>query len=69
MGKVARSRVESELAWQHQRASYLAVYERLLGATPQNTGNKQLSNAPQRLSDVRNCRLLSAGGWANRSPR
>jgi len=35
MGKVARSRVESELAWQHQRASYLEVYERLLGAAPQ----------------------------------
>jgi glycosyltransferase involved in cell wall biosynthesis len=35
MGKVARFRVESELAWQHQRASYLEVYERLLGAPPQ----------------------------------
>jgi hypothetical protein len=29
MGKVTRSRVESELAWQHQRASYRGVYERL----------------------------------------
>ena len=32
MGKTARSRVESELAWQHQRANYLGVYEHLLGA-------------------------------------
>jgi glycosyltransferase involved in cell wall biosynthesis len=35
MGKVARFRIETELAWQHQRASYLGVYERLLGAPPQ----------------------------------
>ncbi len=34
MGKIARERIESELAWQHQRASYLGVYERLLGAGP-----------------------------------
>jgi glycosyltransferase involved in cell wall biosynthesis len=34
MGKIARARVESELAWQHQRASYLGVYERLLGTPP-----------------------------------
>jgi glycosyltransferase involved in cell wall biosynthesis len=34
MGKLARARVESELAWQHQKASYLGVYERLLGAPP-----------------------------------
>jgi glycosyltransferase involved in cell wall biosynthesis len=35
MGKVARSRVERELAWQHQRANYLAVYEQLLGSRPE----------------------------------
>jgi len=34
MGMIARSRIESELAWQHQRSSYLGVYERLLGSAP-----------------------------------
>ena len=48
MGKVARSRVESELAWQHQRASYLAVYERLLGATPQTP---EINSSPTPRSD------------------
>ncbi len=46
MGKVARSRVESELAWQHQRASYLGVYERLLGATLQAPGVNTRPSAP-----------------------
>jgi glycosyltransferase involved in cell wall biosynthesis len=30
MGKLARERVEQELAWSHQESAYLAVYERLL---------------------------------------
>ena len=38
MGKTARARVESELAWQHQRANYLAVYERLLGTASSGQG-------------------------------
>jgi glycosyltransferase involved in cell wall biosynthesis len=31
MGKLARERVERELAWDHQEGSYLGVYERVLG--------------------------------------
>jgi glycosyltransferase involved in cell wall biosynthesis len=31
MGKLARQRVERELAWSHQASAYLGVYERLLG--------------------------------------
>jgi glycosyltransferase involved in cell wall biosynthesis len=31
MGKLARERVEQELAWGHQAGSYLGVYERVLG--------------------------------------
>jgi len=31
MGKLARKRVEQELAWDHQESSYLGVYERVLG--------------------------------------
>ena len=30
MGKVARERVEQELAWDHQESTYLGVYERVL---------------------------------------
>jgi glycosyltransferase involved in cell wall biosynthesis len=31
MGKLARERVEQELAWDHQESAYLGVYERLIG--------------------------------------
>ncbi len=31
MGKLARERVEQELAWSHQESAYLGVYKRLLG--------------------------------------
>ena len=31
MGKLARERVEQELAWDHQERAYLGVYERVLG--------------------------------------
>ena len=31
MGETARARIETELAWQHQRDNYLEVYDRLLG--------------------------------------
>jgi len=31
MGKLARERVEQELAWNHQASAYLGVYERVLG--------------------------------------
>ena len=31
MGKLARERVEHELAWDHQESTYLGVYERVLG--------------------------------------
>jgi glycosyltransferase involved in cell wall biosynthesis len=31
MGKLARERVEQELAWDHQESAYLGVYERVLG--------------------------------------
>jgi len=31
MGKLARERVEQELAWDHQKGAYLGVYERVLG--------------------------------------
>jgi len=34
MGQMARARVEDELAWHHQRDTYIGVYERLLGAAP-----------------------------------
>jgi glycosyltransferase involved in cell wall biosynthesis len=30
MGKLARERVEQELAWSHQESAYLDVYQRLL---------------------------------------
>ena len=31
MGKLARERIEQELAWDHQESTYLGVYERVLG--------------------------------------
>ena len=31
LGKLARERVEQELAWGHQERAYLGVYERVLG--------------------------------------
>jgi glycosyltransferase involved in cell wall biosynthesis len=31
MGAIGRARIENELAWVHQQASYLSVYSRLLG--------------------------------------
>jgi glycosyltransferase involved in cell wall biosynthesis len=31
MGKLARERVEQELAWNHQESAYLGVYQRVLG--------------------------------------
>jgi glycosyltransferase involved in cell wall biosynthesis len=31
MGKLARERIEQELAWDHQKDAYLGVYERVLG--------------------------------------
>ena len=31
MGKLARERVEQELAWDHQERTYLGVYKRVLG--------------------------------------
>jgi glycosyltransferase involved in cell wall biosynthesis len=31
MGKLARQRIEQELAWDHQEGTYLGVYERVLG--------------------------------------
>ncbi len=31
MGKLARERVEQELAWSHQESAYLGVYKRVLG--------------------------------------
>jgi len=46
MGKMARARVEDELAWQHQRDTYLGVYDRLLGAEPSLPGNKAPFAAP-----------------------
>jgi len=33
MGKLARERVEQELAWDHQASTYLGVYERVLGGS------------------------------------
>ena len=30
MGKLARERVEQELAWDHQASAYVSVYERVL---------------------------------------
>ena len=33
MGKLARERVEQELAWDHQESAYLGVYKRVLGQT------------------------------------
>jgi glycosyltransferase involved in cell wall biosynthesis len=33
MGALGRQRVEEQLAWQHQRANYLSVYETVLGAS------------------------------------
>ena len=34
MGRRARERVVSELAWEHQRAAYLRVYDELVGRAP-----------------------------------
>jgi glycosyltransferase involved in cell wall biosynthesis len=34
MGRVARERVERELAWRHQREAYVGVYDRLVGRAP-----------------------------------
>jgi glycosyltransferase involved in cell wall biosynthesis len=37
MGKLARERVEQELAWSHQEGAYLGVYQRLLGEAKART--------------------------------
>jgi glycosyltransferase involved in cell wall biosynthesis len=37
MGRLARQRVERELAWRHQRGAYVAVYDRLVGAPRQDS--------------------------------
>jgi glycosyltransferase involved in cell wall biosynthesis len=34
MGRLGRERVERELAWQHQRAAYTAVFDELVGKVP-----------------------------------
>jgi asparagine synthase (glutamine-hydrolysing) len=34
MGSAGRRRVEQKLAWSHQEAHYLSVYDRLLGREP-----------------------------------
>ena len=34
LGKLGRTRVEQELAWNHQREAYLGVYRRVLGRDP-----------------------------------
>jgi glycosyltransferase involved in cell wall biosynthesis len=34
MGSAGRRRVEQKLAWSHQEARYLSVYDRLLGREP-----------------------------------
>jgi glycosyltransferase involved in cell wall biosynthesis len=31
MGKLARDRVEHDLAWSHQESSYLGVYKQVIG--------------------------------------
>jgi glycosyltransferase involved in cell wall biosynthesis len=36
MGRIGRDRVETELAWSHQRSTYVGVYDRLVGR-PQTT--------------------------------
>jgi hypothetical protein len=35
MGALGRRRIEEELGWSHQGASYLSVYERMFGLPPQ----------------------------------
>jgi glycosyltransferase involved in cell wall biosynthesis len=43
MGKLARERVERELAWSHSESAYLAVYQRVLaGAKPRKPGRAGL---------------------------
>ena len=40
MGKLARERVELELAWDHQESAYLGVYKRVLGRGRSRRGTR-----------------------------
>lgn len=43
MGRIGRDRVEKELAWDHQKLAYVAVYERLLGPPSRNPTSKSVA--------------------------
>ena len=63
MGAVGRARIESELAWRHQRAAYVGVYDRV--AEPRSSGGDSTSRPVafrSRLTRVRDRGLLPAAG-------
>jgi glycosyltransferase involved in cell wall biosynthesis len=49
MAVIARSRVEEELAWEHQRSAYVGVYRQLLGA--RSTAGDFAATDPPPLAD------------------
>ncbi|MGO9148651.1 MAG: glycosyltransferase family 4 protein [Acidimicrobiales bacterium] len=49
MAVIARSRVEEELAWEHQRSAYVGVYRQLLGA--RSTAGDFAATDPSPLAD------------------
>jgi len=42
MGRIGRQRVEERVAWDHQRAGYLQVYQRLLSRAPKVDGPQRI---------------------------
>jgi glycosyltransferase involved in cell wall biosynthesis len=46
MAVIARSRVEEELAWEHQRSAYVGLYRQLLGAGSAASGSKATGSSP-----------------------
>jgi glycosyltransferase involved in cell wall biosynthesis len=40
MGKLARDRVEQELAWSHSESAYLGVYKQVLEGKPRRARNR-----------------------------
>ena len=73
MGKLARERVEQELAWDYQESAYLGVYERVLGqARPASGRRSEMCGIAgcyqqadgQKLTDIMTVRIAHRGADA-----
>ena len=60
MGALGRRRIEDELAWSHQGASYLSVYEQMFGLPARRDEPRRRTLRGRRLNGVRDRGLLPA---------